>query len=187
MSSMKIPSKDTTREYYIARRNVKGLMRYACYWTDTNAYVRDERTSQNGDKSFVYNPQIFSASYEKTLEKMRRIFPNAVLTEYAGTDATTTTTDATTTTGRTDVATMRGTVTTDIPDTSAHVVPTTTRNVRPTRVENPAYVARTTTTDVPATDDEIDAVLKLADDASREYVRNVPVPKTTGRRNTRRK
>lgn len=147
MVSMKIPAKTTTREFYIARRNVKGILRYACYWTDTNAYVRDERVSKN-DAEFVYNPQIFSSTYDKTLTKMRTIFPLATLTVYAenGTQSVVSSaSSASDTTGRIDVAKMRGTV-------SAYVPP---QDV-PAETED--------TQDVPA-EDTVDVIMSLIADA----------------------
>jgi len=159
MVSMKIPAKTTDRAFYIARRNVKGILRYACYWTDTNQYVRDERTSAN-DPTFVYNPQVFSSTYEKTLTKMRSIFPNATLTEYAGTDAQSSASSASS--ARADivpalnVATLRGQVTQDatsqdVPAVSIAMSARPPRNVKRTYVANPAYRANVTE-DVPAQD-----------------------------------
>jgi hypothetical protein len=156
MVSMKIPAKDTDRAFYIARRNVKGVLRYACYWTDTNAYVRDERTSAN-DPTFVYNPQVFSSTYEKTLTKMRAIFPNATLTEYAGTDAQSSATNARPEiVPALNVATLRGQVTQDastqdVPAVSVTMIARPARNVKRTYVANPAYRANVTE-DVPAQD-----------------------------------
>jgi len=136
---MDIPARDTTRSFYIAFRNVKGVNRFACFWTDTDAYVRDSRVSKN-DASFVYNPQIFSASYARTLEKMRAIFPNATLTEYAGTIPNAdgkipASVVAETTTGRVNVNAMRGTVTTGTTGTD---VPARTEEKNDTRTLRPS-------------------------------------------------